>query len=194
MSGLRERKRAATREAIQRHGLCLIGELGYDATTCEQIAAAAQVSPATFFRYFPTKEDVVLRDVFDPVIAMAVRGRPAGESPLTAVRRALAPVLEAFPAEEMESVRQRTALILSVPALRARFREQQAELVRHLSAAFSERGEGRVTDLEVQVAAWVCAAALAVAVERWAEEGDDLATQIDQALRAVAALAKRATR
>ncbi len=194
MSGLRERKRAATREAIQRHGLRLIGERGYDATTCEQIAAAAQVSPATFFRYFPTKEDVVLGDVYDPVIATAVRGRPAGESPLTAVRRALAPVLGALPAEEMESVRRRTALILSVPALRARSREQQEELVRHLSAAFSERGEGKVTDLEVQVAAWVCAAALAVAVERWAVEGDDLATQIDQALRAVAALTRRATR
>lgn len=194
MSGLRDRKRAATRAAIQRHGLRLIGEQGYDSTTCEQIAAAADVSPATFFRYFPKKEDVVLGDVYDLLIANAVRGRPARESPLTAVRRALSQVLGALPAGEMESVRRRTALILSVPALRARSHEQQEELVRHLSAVFSERGEGKVTDLEVQIAAWVCASALAVAVERWAVDSSDLATQIDQALRAVAALTRRANR
>ena len=77
MSGLRERKKGWTREAIQREALRLIESRGYEATTCEQIASAAQVSPATLFRYFATKEDIVLQDGYDPMIAEAIRARPA---------------------------------------------------------------------------------------------------------------------
>jgi AcrR family transcriptional regulator len=68
-----------TRTAIQRAALRLIAENGYAATTCEEIAAAAEGSPATPYRYFPTKEDIVLQDGYDPVIAAAVLSRPAGE-------------------------------------------------------------------------------------------------------------------
>ena len=56
--GLRERKTLKTKEAIQREALRLFEEQGYGETTIEQIAAAAEISPSTFFNYFPTKEDV----------------------------------------------------------------------------------------------------------------------------------------
>ena len=76
--GLRELKKQRTRSAIQEAALDLIDRQGYDATTCEQIAAAAEVSGATFFRYFPTKEDVVLTDDYDPMITLAITTRPRG--------------------------------------------------------------------------------------------------------------------
>ncbi|HUJ75276.1 MAG TPA: TetR family transcriptional regulator, partial [bacterium] len=72
-TGLRERKKAKTRAVIQQHALRLMKEQGYQATTVEQIAEAAEVSPSTFFRYFPTKEDVVLYDVLDPVLMREFR-------------------------------------------------------------------------------------------------------------------------
>src|SRR5215472_15110349 len=101
-SGLRERKKAKTRAAIQRHALRLFHEQGYEATTVEQIAEAAEVSPSTFFRYFPTKEDVVLYDDLDPVFIAAYEAQPAELSPIQALRGALRAVFARLPAHEME--------------------------------------------------------------------------------------------
>src|SRR5574337_1236534 len=91
--GLRERKKAKTRAAIQGHALRLFREQGYEATTVEQIAAAAEVSPSTFFRYFSTKEDVVLYDDLDPLLIAAFAAQPAELSPIQAMRGALQRVL-----------------------------------------------------------------------------------------------------
>src|SRR5690348_5485874 len=87
--GLRERKKAKTRAAIQRHALRLFREQGYEATTVNQIAEAAEISPSTFFRYFPTKEDVVLYDAVDPVAFAAFEAQPRELSPIEALRRTL---------------------------------------------------------------------------------------------------------
>ena len=74
---LRERKKARTRAAIREHALRLIRAQGYDATTVEQIAEAAEVSPSTFFRYFPTKEDVVLQDDMELLWMDVFLGQPS---------------------------------------------------------------------------------------------------------------------
>lgn len=194
MAGLRERKKERTRETIRREGLRLITSAGYDATTCEQIAAAADVSPATLFRYFPTKEDIVLQDEYDPMIAQAVRARPARETPLTAVRRGFAAALASVYQRDLEEIRHRTALILSVPALRARSREQQASLVAQLADALAERSGRPPTELHVEVAAHTCAAAVGVAVERWARGGGELPEHVDAALAALGDVSRRSRR
>ena len=89
-AGLRERKKAKTRAAIREHALRLFREQGYGGTTVEQIAEAAEVSPATFYRYFPTKEDVVLQDDLDVLTFGSFEAQPAELSPLAAVRAAMA--------------------------------------------------------------------------------------------------------
>lgn len=74
--GLREPKKARTRPTIQQHALRLFRERGYEATTVQEIAEAAEASESTFFRYFPAKEDVVLWDPFDPLYAQVSREQP----------------------------------------------------------------------------------------------------------------------
>ena len=81
--GLRERKKAKTRAAIQEVALRLFERQGYEATTIEQIAEAAEVSPSTFFRYFGSKEDVVVYDALDPILIEAWRKQPRRLGPFT---------------------------------------------------------------------------------------------------------------
>src|ERR1700722_14990643 len=88
--GLRERKKIKLRRAIQAAALRLFETQGYEHTTVEQIAEAAETSTTTFYRYFPTKEDVVLDNDASPLFEVTVAARPAGE-PLTATVRAAPP-------------------------------------------------------------------------------------------------------
>jgi len=145
VKGLRERKKARTRAAIQRHALQLFQEQGYEATTVEQIAEAVEISPSTFFRYFPTKEDVVLYDNLDPLLFAAFEEQPTDLSPIQAMRRALRQVFASVPAEEAEQQWERGRLILAVPELRMRMLDQLAEAVQ-LSAEMIARRVGRRAD------------------------------------------------
>ena len=144
--------------------------------------------------FFANKEDIVLQDGYDPLIAGAVRARPAHESSLTAVRRGLADAFADVYQGDVEAIRQRTALILSVPGLKARSREQLDSLVTHLSNALSERSGRSDTDLDIEVAASTCAAVLDVAVGRWVREGGDLPSHVDAAFVALGDLPRRPRR
>jgi AcrR family transcriptional regulator len=116
--GLRERKKAKTRAAIQRHAMRLFCRQGYAATTVEQIAAAAEVSPSTFFRYFPTKEDVVLWDSTDSSFFAAIERQPADLTPVEAVHRAMRAAYAELSPRQLEEERKRQELIRSTPELR----------------------------------------------------------------------------
>lgn len=143
--GLRERKKAKTRAAIQRHALQLFREQGYEATTVEQIAEAAEVSPSTFFRYFRTKEDVALYDDLDPLFIAAFEAQPAELSPVQAMRSAWRQVFTSVPTVETERQWERGRLILAVPELRMRMLDQVAEAVQ-LFAELVARRVGRRAD------------------------------------------------
>ena len=137
--GLRERKKAKTRSAIQRHALRLFREQGYAATTVDQIAEAAEVSPSTFFRYFPAKEDVVMYDDYDPALLAAFRAQPAELSPIRAMRQAIVEVFGAVTDEQVALEEQRGRLLLEVPELRARTMLQIAESVTMLAEQVAAR-------------------------------------------------------
>jgi AcrR family transcriptional regulator len=189
--GLRERKRARTRATIQAEALRLIAEHGYEATTCDQIAAAAEVSPATFYRYFPTKEDVVLSDEYDGMLLGLLQDRPPGEPPVRAMRRSVAAGLQAIYAADADVIRERLRLIVSVPALRARRYAQVRATEEMLVPILAARMGPEATELEVRAVTAAIVAAIVTAVEHWAAEGGELPALIDEAL---AALESRAVR
>ena len=148
--GLRERKKAKTRAAIQAAALELFERNGYHATTVEQIAEFAEVSESTFFRYFPTKEDVVLHDRYDPLLLADFRAQPAELSPIAALRRTLGSVFGKLPAGELARERQRAMLIISVPQLRARALDQLASTLQPFTEAVAERTGRPIDDSAVR--------------------------------------------
>jgi AcrR family transcriptional regulator len=143
--GLRERKKAKTRASIREHALRLFREQGYAATRVEQIAEAAEVSPATFYRYFPTKEDVVLQDDLDVLTLDALNAQPPGLSPLAAVRAAVVDARAGFTEEERERFRQTTELTMAVPEIRARALDEFARTIDDTAAVLAKRS-GREPD------------------------------------------------
>lgn len=152
-TGLRERKKVQTRQAIRKAAYRLFAEQGYDATPVDQIAAEADVSPSTVFRYFPTKEDIVLTDEYDDGLADALRARPADEPPLASVRMMIHEMFAAVladPAMRDEMV-QREALIRDVPAIRARAHESMSQTGRLFGSVIAERTGRPLDALEVRV-------------------------------------------
>jgi AcrR family transcriptional regulator len=143
--GLRERKKARTRASIRDHALRLFREQGYAATRVEQIAEAAEVSPATFYRYFPTKEDVVLQDDLDVLTLDALEAQPPGLNPVAAVRGAVAEARAGFTEEERERFRQTTELTMAVPEIRARALDEFSRTI-DVSAAVLAKRSGREPD------------------------------------------------
>jgi AcrR family transcriptional regulator len=185
--GLRERKKIKTRIAIRKAAYRLMSEHGYDATTVEQIAAAAEVSPSTVFRYFPAKEDIVLTDEYDPAMVAALRARPAGETPIASLRAVLTEAVASIAELEPEQLRLRTRLMTEVPALRARMTESLAETSQTLAAPIADRAGRASDDLEVRVFTAAVMGALREAMLYWAERGqkDDLVGLVDRTLDAL---------
>jgi AcrR family transcriptional regulator len=148
--GLRERKKARTRASLREHALRLFREQGYAATTVEQIAGAAEVSPSTFFRYFPTKEDVVLQDDFDARIFEAFERQPPQAKAVAAFRAALRDAVESLSDAEWAQLREASVLQMTVPEIRARMLDDMNRLIQVMARALAKRSGREPDDLAVQ--------------------------------------------
>jgi len=169
--GLRERKKARTRAAIREHALRLFRDQGYEATTVEQIAEAAEVSPSTFFRYFPTKEDVVLQDDMDLLWMEVYRAQPAELGPIAAMRTAVRTAFGSLAADDLDQLRQAMHLATAVPAVQARMLAELARTTQIIAQAVAERSGKPVTDFAVQALA---GAVVGIAMAAWFDEPGDL--------------------
>ncbi len=131
--GLRERKRRETLKRITDTGMRLFVSKGYDATTLDDIAAAAGISRRTFFHYFKSKDDILLsmQSGLGEMIAAALREQPQGKRPLDAVRDALLKVSARYRQDEIIAIDR---LMRSSPAVQAR---KQASYVQHEEAIFA---------------------------------------------------------
>ncbi|WP_435282237.1 TetR/AcrR family transcriptional regulator [Streptomyces koelreuteriae] len=182
--GLRERKKIKTRRAIRGATYALIEEQGYDATTIEQIADRAEVSPSTVFRYFPTKEDIVVTDAWDPLMTAELRARPEDESWADVLRHVMRKALDQSLAEEPEVTRLRARLGVEVPAVRARMLESTAATALLLREALAERSGLDPDGPELRVFAMSVMGGLMEVSHYWAETGhrDDIRDLVDRAL------------
>jgi AcrR family transcriptional regulator len=159
--GLRERKKAQTRQLIADTAWRLFADRGFERVTVAEVAREAEVAVATVFNYFPTKEDLFFfpLEAFGAGLVEAVAGRTAGEPALAAFRRRLVGAggllaqVEAGDDQALERLRTMNRVIAASPALQAR--EQQA--FTSTAAALADRlaaDTGAAPgDLEAQVAA-----------------------------------------
>ena len=179
----RQRKKTATRDRIRAGALRLFHEQGYDATTVEQIAAAAGVSHMTFFRYFPTKEDVVLSDSYDPMIAAAVAQTPATWPLIQRIRTVLVQGLRQVYDTDRDALLAQNTLIVSTPVLRERLWASQMATQQHILQALGPR-----PSFQARVIVAACLAAASTAILSWVENDGtpELPDLIDQAFETLA--------
>jgi AcrR family transcriptional regulator len=174
---------------IQAEALRLFASKGFAATTIEEIAAAADVAPRTFFRYFPAKEEVVFWADYQPTLTSFVTARPGDEPAIQALYHGITDGLAGFYGQDRERLLERIKLAFRTPALHPRLRQQQADWAAAMTALLAARLGAPPDDLEVRAIAAAIAAALFVAIEEWqAHDGQqDLRTLIHRALGSVLA-------
>jgi AcrR family transcriptional regulator len=185
---LRERKRTRTRLMIQTEALRLFDEKGYSQTTVEEIADAAAISPRTFFRYFPSKEDVVMWDEYDPLALELLEARPDVEPFAESFRAVIRESLGGLLRNDPERLLSRIRLAATVPELRARFLDEQTQGIDQIARFLATKRGTPVDDLALHVIGSALLGAISVALDRW--QGDDgksdLLALIDRATDALA--------
>lgn len=172
MTGLRERKKARTRQEIVEAALELFEKKGFDETTIDDVASAAEVSPRTIFRYFATKEDLVFlgQEEENRQIALLLKEVSKSADPIDELMRATRTVLLA-PAATPEQLVRCQRLIERTPSLRAYqgrlFRTIEDMLLSALLPVRSSRSDV----LRARLLAAVYLAALGVVMSNWIESG-----------------------
>ena len=168
--GLRQRKREATRERLTRAAMALFLERGFETTTIDDIAAAADVSRRSFFHYFASKEDVVAAWQEDASTALvaAIIARPADESLLTAAESAIAAAVKRLDPTEAAAMAR---LKRDNPALQARDQLKYEKLERALADGLARRSGRKSDQLKARLVAMIATGAMRVGGESWLCEG-----------------------
>jgi AcrR family transcriptional regulator len=185
LSSLHARKTELQRREISSIAFELFLARGFDEVTFDDIAAAAKISRRTLFRYFETKEDLLVSqlEAFGRVLADAVMLRPSAEDPLTALRnglRAAATTLESEPA----SLRKLLRFIAKSGKLRSRMNDKHEKWRSALSVELAKRLSGRRKRETAEAIAASGVALLDVALKRWiASDRRSLATVLEEAFR-----------
>ena len=178
--GIRERKKLATRRSLRRHALDLFARRGFAKVTVEDIAAAADVSPRTFFNYFPSKEAALLDATPEKLesVRLAILSAASGATALGAVQVALAKEACEL-VEDVEALGHEPGQIVQImkaasadPEFRAARAAQMANLERAVASAVAERfGVDVEKDPYPLLLAGTAVAAMRVAIFAWASLG-----------------------
>ncbi|MGA5193882.1 TetR family transcriptional regulator [Streptomyces exfoliatus] len=177
---LAQRKRQLVATELTDAALQLLALKGFDAVTVDEIATTAGVSKRTFFRYFASKEDVVVQFLSGMGADMraGLAARPAGERPSEALLHSVSVPLTTC-GEHAERALPVVRLILRTPALLARFLEHQAEWREGLTEELAARlGRDPEADLYPRLAAGMALAAFDAVLRRWSE-GEDTESTAD---------------
>ncbi len=169
--GLRERKKIKTREAIRTATYTLVKEQGVRRDDDRADRRARRGVAVDGLRYFPTKEDIVITDEFDPIIMEELRARPADEPWMVTLRFVMRKAIQFGLKEDQEISRLRSHLMVQVPAVRARMMESMSVTGTMLCQAIADRTGRDRESLEVRVHAMSIVAGLMEASLYWAENG-----------------------
>jgi AcrR family transcriptional regulator len=150
---MRERKKGETRARLQEVALNLFEKNGYAGTTVEQIARGADVSFRTFFRYFPSKEDLVLFDAYDSPLASAIMTSPKTVGAIQAIRDAVIETYGKLSPVQRSLAQVRHELIMKEPELRMRYLARTMEEMTIIERAIADRSGSRTDELAIQTMA-----------------------------------------
>jgi len=150
---MRERKKGETRARLQEVALNLFEKNGYAGTTVEQIARGADVSFRTFFRYFPSKEDLVLFDAYDSPLASAIMTSPKTVGAIQAIRDAVIETYGKLSPVQRSLAQVRHELIMKEPELRMRYLARTMEEMTIIERAIADRSGSRTDDMAIQTMA-----------------------------------------
>ena len=182
---LRESKKRKSMQRIQDEAYELVRRCGFDGVTVEEIAAAAEVSPSTVYRYFGTKEGVLLWDELELPSLEAMARALEHHRPLDAMLVALREAVDAGFHVSEEEIRRRTRFIFAEPNLRAAMREGMAGYELAVIALIGTEAAGESEALERRVVVAMAMAGLVAAIEIWAFSDRTLADVVDRMIAAV---------
>ncbi|NUU40670.1 TetR family transcriptional regulator [Tardiphaga robiniae] len=169
-SGLRERKREQTLQRLTEAAMKLFLAKGYEATTLDDIAAAAEISRRSFFHYFASKEDVVVawQDRSADALTAAIAERPADESMITAAENAILTMTRHLNPEDAIAIAR---LKRETPALQAREQLKYEKMERAMAGALAARASDKTGQTRARLVAMITTGAIRIASENWLTQG-----------------------